>query len=223
MAPALSCLALLQVLVETVGVGQSETAVQDLVDLFMLVLPPVGGDELQVQAGCYSLHCQCCCACRCSALQHRCAPASLRNCCIPAASPPTACLHSCCACCSSAQLHPCMAALVAATAPAHVFFGCIWQVPGGGHACVEGQDVLVLGLGSSRPLLPARAAPCALHSLLPPSYAAPDCTAAHPHCAPPSPWPLPPLRSLLCPALLLLLVRSARSSSVASPSLPTLL
>ena len=32
---------------ETVGVGQSETAVQDLVDVFVLVLPPVGGDELQ--------------------------------------------------------------------------------------------------------------------------------------------------------------------------------
>jgi hypothetical protein len=41
--------ALLQVLVETVGVGQSETAVQDLVDIFVLVLPPVGGDELQVR------------------------------------------------------------------------------------------------------------------------------------------------------------------------------
>ncbi|PRW61519.1 Methylmalonic aciduria type A mitochondrial [Chlorella sorokiniana] len=37
-----------KVLVETVGVGQSETAVQDLVDVFVLVLPPVGGDELQV-------------------------------------------------------------------------------------------------------------------------------------------------------------------------------
>ncbi|KAL4421731.1 hypothetical protein ABPG77_002347 [Micractinium sp. CCAP 211/92] len=37
-----------KVLVETVGVGQSEVAVQDLVDLFLLVLPPVGGDELQV-------------------------------------------------------------------------------------------------------------------------------------------------------------------------------
>lgn len=37
-----------QVLVETVGVGQSEVAVQDLVDVFLLVLPPVGGDELQV-------------------------------------------------------------------------------------------------------------------------------------------------------------------------------
>ena len=35
------------VLVETVGVGQSETAVADLVDLFMLLLLPGGGDELQ--------------------------------------------------------------------------------------------------------------------------------------------------------------------------------
>jgi LAO/AO transport system kinase len=35
------------VLVETVGVGQSETAVAEMVDLFLLVLPPAGGDELQ--------------------------------------------------------------------------------------------------------------------------------------------------------------------------------
>eukprot|EP00887_Chlorella_sp_A99_P007428 scaffold2.g7428.t1 len=35
------------VLVETVGVGQSETAVVDLVDCLVLVLPPLGGDELQ--------------------------------------------------------------------------------------------------------------------------------------------------------------------------------
>jgi LAO/AO transport system kinase len=35
------------VLVETVGVGQSETAVEDLVDMFALLLPPGGGDELQ--------------------------------------------------------------------------------------------------------------------------------------------------------------------------------
>ncbi len=35
------------VLVETVGVGQSETAVAELVDSFLLVLPPAGGDELQ--------------------------------------------------------------------------------------------------------------------------------------------------------------------------------
>jgi LAO/AO transport system kinase len=35
------------VLVETVGVGQSEVAVSDLVDLFLLVASPAGGDELQ--------------------------------------------------------------------------------------------------------------------------------------------------------------------------------
>lgn len=35
------------VLVETVGVGQSETAVEDMVDMFTLLLPPAGGDELQ--------------------------------------------------------------------------------------------------------------------------------------------------------------------------------
>jgi LAO/AO transport system kinase len=35
------------VVVETVGVGQSEVAVADLVDLFVLVAAPGGGDELQ--------------------------------------------------------------------------------------------------------------------------------------------------------------------------------
>lgn len=35
------------VLVETVGVGQSETAVAEMVDLFVLLLAPGGGDELQ--------------------------------------------------------------------------------------------------------------------------------------------------------------------------------
>lgn len=35
------------ILVETVGVGQSETAVADLVDMFVLLLLPGGGDELQ--------------------------------------------------------------------------------------------------------------------------------------------------------------------------------
>ena len=35
------------VIVETVGVGQSEVAVADLVDLFLLVASPAGGDELQ--------------------------------------------------------------------------------------------------------------------------------------------------------------------------------
>ncbi|HEY1962351.1 MAG TPA: methylmalonyl Co-A mutase-associated GTPase MeaB [Rhizomicrobium sp.] len=35
------------VLVETVGVGQSETAVAEMVDLFILLIGPGGGDELQ--------------------------------------------------------------------------------------------------------------------------------------------------------------------------------
>ena len=35
------------VMVETVGVGQSETAVADLTDMFVLLLLPGGGDELQ--------------------------------------------------------------------------------------------------------------------------------------------------------------------------------
>ncbi len=35
------------VIVETVGVGQSETAVADMTDLFLLLLAPGGGDELQ--------------------------------------------------------------------------------------------------------------------------------------------------------------------------------
>jgi LAO/AO transport system kinase len=35
------------ILVETVGVGQSEVAVVDLVDLFWLLVPPAGGDDLQ--------------------------------------------------------------------------------------------------------------------------------------------------------------------------------
>ena len=35
------------VLVETVGVGQSETLVADMTDLFVLLLAPAGGDELQ--------------------------------------------------------------------------------------------------------------------------------------------------------------------------------
>lgn len=42
-----------RVLVETVGVGQNETAVVGLVDCLLLVMPPVGGDELQVRAGDY--------------------------------------------------------------------------------------------------------------------------------------------------------------------------
>ena len=35
------------VIVETVGVGQSETAVSEMVDMFLLLLAPGGGDELQ--------------------------------------------------------------------------------------------------------------------------------------------------------------------------------
>ena len=34
-------------IVETVGVGQSETAVADMVDMFVLLLLPGGGDDLQ--------------------------------------------------------------------------------------------------------------------------------------------------------------------------------
>ncbi|XP_076359318.1 methylmalonic aciduria type A protein, mitochondrial-like isoform X1 [Tachypleus tridentatus] len=35
------------ILVETVGVGQSEYNVADMVDMFVLLIPPAGGDELQ--------------------------------------------------------------------------------------------------------------------------------------------------------------------------------
>src|SRR5690606_23186477 len=35
------------VIVETVGVGQSETAVADMVDFFLVLMLPGGGDELQ--------------------------------------------------------------------------------------------------------------------------------------------------------------------------------
>ncbi len=35
------------VLVETVGVGQSEYMVSNMVDMLCLLLPPAGGDELQ--------------------------------------------------------------------------------------------------------------------------------------------------------------------------------
>lgn len=35
------------VLVETVGAGQAETTVAEMVDMFLLVLPPASGDELQ--------------------------------------------------------------------------------------------------------------------------------------------------------------------------------
>lgn len=36
------------IIVETVGVGQSELAVTDLVDMFILIVAPGIGDELQV-------------------------------------------------------------------------------------------------------------------------------------------------------------------------------
>jgi LAO/AO transport system kinase len=35
------------ILIETVGVGQSETLVSQMSDLFLLLLAPAGGDELQ--------------------------------------------------------------------------------------------------------------------------------------------------------------------------------
>jgi LAO/AO transport system kinase len=35
------------VIIETVGIGQSETAAAEIVDMFVLILPPAGGDELQ--------------------------------------------------------------------------------------------------------------------------------------------------------------------------------
>ena len=38
---------IIRILVETVGVGQSEVHVDSMVDLFVLLLPPGGGDELQ--------------------------------------------------------------------------------------------------------------------------------------------------------------------------------
>lgn len=35
------------IIIETVGVGQSETVVADMTDIFVMVVPPAGGDELQ--------------------------------------------------------------------------------------------------------------------------------------------------------------------------------
>lgn len=35
------------VLIETVGVGQSEVLVAEIADMFLLLLPPAGGDSLQ--------------------------------------------------------------------------------------------------------------------------------------------------------------------------------
>ena len=47
------------VLVETIGVGQSEVAVSNMVDMFVLLMPPGAGDELQVSCAvvCYLLQC----------------------------------------------------------------------------------------------------------------------------------------------------------------------
>lgn len=36
------------VILETVGLGQSEVRVDDAVDVVALIIPPTGGDELQV-------------------------------------------------------------------------------------------------------------------------------------------------------------------------------
>ena len=48
------------ILVETVGVGQSETAVCDMTDMFLLLLPPAAGDELQVSpCACVCDECEC--------------------------------------------------------------------------------------------------------------------------------------------------------------------
>ena len=35
------------IFIETMGVGQAETAVYDMVDIFLVLLLPAGGDELQ--------------------------------------------------------------------------------------------------------------------------------------------------------------------------------
>lgn len=42
------CFLLLLLLLLVSGVGQSEFAVADMVDIFVLLIPPAGGDELQV-------------------------------------------------------------------------------------------------------------------------------------------------------------------------------
>ena len=56
------------VIVETVGVGQSETAVSNMTDMFLLLLPPAAGDELQVHCVCVCVcvrACVCVCVCVC--------------------------------------------------------------------------------------------------------------------------------------------------------------
>jgi len=54
------------VVVETVGLGQSEVKVDDAVDVVALVLPPAGGDELQgAKKGIMEVNPTnpCCCSC----------------------------------------------------------------------------------------------------------------------------------------------------------------
>lgn len=41
------------------GVGQSEFAVADMVDMFVLLIPPAGGDELQVGPSQIFARCTC--------------------------------------------------------------------------------------------------------------------------------------------------------------------
>ncbi len=65
-----------RVLIETVGLGQSETMFSELVDSVVLVLPPIGGDEWQamkkgimevcwwcIGVGCCVCVCVCVCVC----------------------------------------------------------------------------------------------------------------------------------------------------------------
>jgi Ni2+-binding GTPase involved in maturation of urease and hydrogenase len=65
------------VIVETVGVGQSEVTVRDIVDTMVLLVPPAGGDELQgIKKGIVELCdlvvvnkvrvCVCVCVCVCA-------------------------------------------------------------------------------------------------------------------------------------------------------------
>ena len=49
------------ILIETVGVGQSEFAVADMVDIFVLIIPPAAGDELQVLTNQNSSYLSSCC------------------------------------------------------------------------------------------------------------------------------------------------------------------
>ena len=55
------------IVVETVGVGQSEISVCDMVDAFALIVPPAAGDELQA-CTCIHMHMHMLHACRCKYL-----------------------------------------------------------------------------------------------------------------------------------------------------------